>query len=75
MDKREIEAKTCAIMSAYIKKDFGVQDNFVSFVNSLNAVEAQLQIEKTFGIKISDAEAKGLTSVARIADFVLAKLG
>jgi acyl carrier protein len=75
MEKREIEAKAYNVMSRFNKEDFDYQDDFVSFVNSLQALEARLELEKTFGIKISDAEAASLTSVSKITRFVESKLG
>jgi acyl carrier protein len=63
------------MLSRYIKRDIGFNDEFVSFVNSLQALEAQLELEKAFGIKISDAEAVNLTSVSKIARFVEGKQG
>lgn len=43
--------------------------------NSLVAVEVRNQVERTFGITISDAEAKNLRTVDAITQFVLKKLG
>ena len=77
MDKARIETQVKRIVGQYVKQDFNArQDVFTAgFVNSFEATQITLQVEKTFNIKISDAEAKNLRNVEAIASFVSEKLG
>jgi acyl carrier protein len=76
MEKAAIETQVKQIMDKYIKQSFTTRDDLVSLgLGSVQSVEATLQIEKTFSIRISDAEAKNLRTVDAITNFVIKKLG
>lgn len=77
MDKAKIEQQVTQIVGQYVKRDFSIrQDVFTNgWVNSFEATQITLQLEKAFNIKISDAEAKNLRTVESIASFVAGRLG
>lgn len=76
MDKTKIQEKVMQIINPYIKQSFTTRDDLVSLgLGSVQSVEATLQLEKSFGIKISDAEVKNLRTVDAITNFVIKKMG
>jgi acyl carrier protein len=76
MDKTKVVNKVHQIFAQYIRKDFTNQDDFFKLGgHSLDIVQVVLQVEREFGIKISDVEAKNLRTVEAIASFVAKKLG
>jgi len=77
MDQIKVEDQVKQMVSQYAKQSFSIrQDLFTEgFVNSFEATQLTLQIEKTFNIRISDAEAKSLRTVEAIASFIVKKIG
>lgn len=77
MDKAKIEDQIKQMVGQYVKQTFSTrQDIFTEgFVNSFQATQLTLQIENTFHIKISDAEAKNLRTVEAIASFIDKRVG
>lgn len=77
MDKTKIQDQVTQIIGKYVKQDFSDrQDIFTAgFVNSFQATQITLDVEKAFNIRISDAEVKALRTVDDIASFVIKNLG
>ena len=77
MDSAQIQVRVRELMAKYVRRDFSnVDDVFTQgFVNSLEAVELTLQLEREFGIKIRDAEVKNLRTVESISRFIEQRQG
>lgn len=77
MDKTKIEDQVKQMVGQYVKQTFSTQQDIFTegFVNSFEATQLTLQLEKTFRVKISDAEARNLRTVEAIALFIIKKTG
>ena len=77
MDKSKIEDQVKQMVGQSVKQTLSTrQDIFTEgFVNSFEATQLTLQIEKTFRVKISDAEAGNLHTVEAIALLIIKKTG
>jgi acyl carrier protein len=80
MNKDEAFRQVREIVAESLGKDLAEITLEVSFADDLDAdsldlVELVMELEERFGIKISDDEAQGLTTVGTVVDFIVDRTG